>query len=124
VQVAWDEAVEALTGAGHPRQAAETPHEFAGRAAPVAFRLPPGGRAVDGVERAPDALQALAGHATSAGFSPEGASPTVADEAEAAAGVVVRVLAALTPRRRRLGRAVDPRTLRDPDTDRETIHVG
>jgi hypothetical protein len=99
VLVAWDEVEEALARAGTPRGPAETPSEYAGRAA----------RAVG---MAPGRLATLARDATTARY---GADFLAEGSVDRAVGVVDEVegkLRADRPLARRALRALDPRDAR------------
>jgi transglutaminase-like putative cysteine protease len=98
VLVAWQEAEDALTLAGHPRRVSETAVEFAVRAGPVAGPAEP-------------ELASLAGATTIAGFSPEGVPPDVVTAARASAEAVEEALRNQAGMPRRLRWALDPRPL-------------
>jgi transglutaminase-like putative cysteine protease len=106
--VAWEEVGEVLAAAGMPRRPAETPVEYAARAAGTA-----------GID--PRRLHALAATATEAGWSDD-----LVDEASAAAavqdaGVLAGGVRATRTRGERLRAAVDPRPLLPRRTDRVEI---
>jgi len=108
VLVAWEEAGEALAAAGVPRRPAETPVEYAARAAGTA-----------GVD--PLRLRSLAAAATEAGWSDELVDEEAAATAQADAGAVVDAVRAARTRGERLLAAVDPRPLLPRRTDRVEI---
>jgi hypothetical protein len=108
VLVAWEEVGEALATAGVPRRPAETPVEYAARAAGTA-----------GVE--PDRLRDLAAAATEAGWSDELVDEDAAAAAVADAAAVVDGVRATRTRGERLRAAVDPRPLLPRRTDRVEI---
>jgi transglutaminase-like putative cysteine protease len=98
VLVAWDEATEALAGAGAVPNPWETPNEFAGRAAGatgVDLRL----------------LGGLAGLTTRVVYGAGVVAPAVADQASAVAATVAAASAAGLSNRTRLRLLVDPRPL-------------
>jgi transglutaminase-like putative cysteine protease len=96
--VAWEEAKEALAGAGAPPRRAETPFEFARRAAPAT--------GVSG-----GLLNRLAADATAATFAPEGVPEEIAERAGTLASDLDDALRARTSRWHRTRRALDPRPL-------------
>jgi len=98
VLVAWDEVGEALTAAGVPARPAETPLEYAARAAGEA-----------GVD--PGRLRSLAVRVTEAGWAADAMDEDEAVEAVAAAAAVEGTLHAARSRGERLRWAVDPRPL-------------
>jgi transglutaminase-like putative cysteine protease len=108
VLVAWDEVGEALAAAGVPRRPAETPLEYADRAA--------GAAAVD-----PRLLGMLAVRATEAGWAAEAMDEDDAAAAVAAAAVVERGARATRTRGERFRAAVDPRPLLPRRTGRVEI---
>jgi transglutaminase-like putative cysteine protease len=108
VLVAWEEVGEALAVAGVPRHAAETPVEYAARAA--------GSAGVD-----PWRLRALAATATEAGWSDQAVDEAVANTAVAHAGAVVDGVRATRTRGERLRAVLDPRPLLPRPTDRVEI---
>jgi len=98
VLVAWQEAEDALSLAGHPRRMSETPPEYAHRSAPA-------------VGGAAPKLARLADETTVAGFSVHGASESAVAVAEEAAVAVAVHLRAQAGPARRLRWKLDPRPL-------------
>jgi hypothetical protein len=108
VLVAWDEVGEALAAAGVPRRPAETPVEYAARAA-----------GVEGSD--PTALAGLASRATEAGWAAEAVDEDDAVAAVAAAAAVEHGLRARRSWGERLLAVVDPRPLLPRRTGRVEI---
>jgi hypothetical protein len=98
IEVAWEEAAEALALGGVPVQPTETPKEHALRAA-----------AATRVDRS--TLLDLADALTQSSFAPEEAPDEVVVGAERAAREVREVVVGGLDRRRRLQAALDPRPL-------------
>jgi transglutaminase-like putative cysteine protease len=108
VLVAWDEVTDALAAAGVPRRPAETPLEYASRAAAAA-----------GVD--PPLLGSLAARATEAGWAEEAVDDDDAARAVATAAAVERGVRATRTRGERLRAAIDPRPLLPRRTGRVEI---
>jgi hypothetical protein len=108
VLVAWEEVGEALAAVGVPRRPAETPLEYADRAAGTA-----------GLE--PALLRSLAQQATEAGWAADAVDEDAAAEAVEGAGTVERGIRATRSRGERLLAAVDPRPLLPRRTGRVEI---
>jgi transglutaminase-like putative cysteine protease len=108
VLVAWDEVGEALAGAGVPRRPAETPLEYADRAA--------GAAGVDQI-----LLRALAERATEAGWAADAVDEEGAGEAIVHAATVERAVRTTRPRGDRFRATVDPRPLLPRRTGRVEI---
>ncbi|MGH9224229.1 MAG: transglutaminaseTgpA domain-containing protein, partial [Acidimicrobiales bacterium] len=100
VLVAWQEAEDALSLAGHPRRSSETAPEFARRSAPA-------------VGDAGPQLTRLADETTVAGFSAEGSSEAAVEVAQDAALAVAIHLRDQAGPMRRLQWKLDPRPLVD-----------
>jgi hypothetical protein len=100
VLAVWQETESALSLAGYPRRASETPGEFAGRSAPV-------------VGEAGPHLTSLAEDTTAAGFSVTGLPAEAVPRAEQAAETVVTYLRDQAGPAKRLRWALDPRPLVD-----------
>jgi transglutaminase-like putative cysteine protease len=108
VLVAWDEVGEALAAAGVARRPAETPLEYADRAAGTA-----------GVD--PTLLRALAERATEAGWAADALDEEAAGRAVETAAVLEKGVRATRTTRERLAAVVDPRPLLPRPTERVVI---
>ena len=107
VQLAWQEAMEALALAGVRRRAAETVDELLRR-----LSIPAGGAALAGVERGTDAheaLRRLGGAVVQAAYTGQAAPPALADAAEADRATVVTACRRSIGRWGRLRTDLDPR---------------
>ena len=108
VEVAWAEVGEALTRAGAPAKAAETPAEYAERAAEAT-----------GVD--PRLLGGLAAATAAAAWSPTGPDEDTADAAVEAAAALEEELDARLTKGDRVRRAFDPRPLLPERRERVVI---
>jgi transglutaminase-like putative cysteine protease len=107
VHTAWEESMQALSLDGVRLRPAETVAEFLHR-----LRSPAGGAALAGVERGTPANEALVrlGQAVAASaYTGRGASPAMADTAEADRDVIVGACRACLSRSARLKADIDPR---------------
>jgi transglutaminase-like putative cysteine protease len=107
--VAWEEAEEALTLAGHPRRRAETPAEYARRVPGPAVISP-----------APMALLAQA--TAAAAYSAEGVAPDDATAAAQAADQVRDQLASRATRAERVRWALGFKTVHDSEPRIRAVH--